>query len=175
VTTAELFAAATTGGLDDLLPGGPVLVHDPVGDWVGVGAAELLAATGRPVTVVTPDPVVGTRLSRTGDLAPANTRLQRAGVDRATTTLLRSVAPGRAVLADRWTGAVREVACAVVVDCGPRLPEDGLVGEGAVVAGDALAPRTVLEAVLEGRRAALAAIRHGTVREDGVRQLTPAV
>ena len=43
---------------------------------------------------------------------------------RRTTTLLRSVGPGSAVLADRWTG-------------------------------DAVAPRTVLEAVIEGRRAAL--------------------
>jgi 2,4-dienoyl-CoA reductase (NADPH2) len=165
VTAAELFAAAGSGGLDDLLPDGPVLVHDPVGDHVGVGAAELLAATGRPVTVVTPDPVVGSRLARTGDLAPANGRLQRAGVERRTTTLLHAVHRGCAVLADRWTGSTREVACAVVVDCGPRLPGDGghPVGPGTRPAGDAVAPRTVLEAVLEGRRAALAFIAGSTV------------
>jgi 2,4-dienoyl-CoA reductase (NADPH2) len=157
VTAAELFAAA--GALDDLLPAGPVLVHDPVGDWVGVGAAELLAATGRPVALVTPDPGVGSRLSRTGDLVPANGRIQRAGVERRTTTLLRSASPGRAVLADRWTGETREVACTTIVDCGHRLPEDSLhdvpATPSVVLAGDAVAPRTVLEAVLEGRRAAL--------------------
>jgi mycofactocin system FadH/OYE family oxidoreductase 1 len=168
VTAAELFAAA--GAPADVLPAGPVVVHDPVGDSVGVAAAELLAATGRPVTVVTPDQVVGGRLSRTGDLAPANTRLQRAGVHRATTTLLRSVGPGRAVLADRWTGSTRELACAVVVDCGHRLPEDALHSGSAVVAGDAVAPRTVLEAVLEGRRAALGLL----AREEVARCSVPA-
>jgi 2,4-dienoyl-CoA reductase (NADPH2) len=166
VTAAELFAAAATGALDDLLPHGPVLVHDPVGDWVGVGAAELLAATGRPVTVVTPDPVVGSRLSRTGDLAPANGRVQRAGVERRTATLLHSVHRGGAVLADRWTGSTREVACTAVVDCGHRLPGDGghPLGPDARPAGDAVAPRTVLEAVLEGRRAALALVAGSTAR-----------
>jgi 2,4-dienoyl-CoA reductase (NADPH2) len=138
-------------------------VHDPVGDAVGVGVAELLAAAGHPVAIVAPDRVVGARLSRTGDLAPANTRLQRAAVDRRTTTLLRSVGPGSAVLADRWTGQLEEVPCAVVVDCGHRLPEDSLHGDGVVPAGDTVAPRTVLEAVLEGRRAALALSRAAEV------------
>lgn len=162
VTAAELFAAAGAGELDALLPAGPVLVHDPVGDWVGVGAAELLAAAGRSVTVSTPDPVVGSRLSRTGDLAPANVRLQRAGTDRRTRTQLRSVRPGHALLGDRWTGSTEEVPCAAVVDCGPRLPgaAPDLPGDlpGVRTAGDAIAPRTVLEAVLDGRRAALAVL-----------------
>jgi hypothetical protein len=38
------------------------------------------------------------------------------------------------------------------VDAGPLL--SGAVPPGALGAGDAVAPRTVLEAVLEGRRAA---------------------
>ena len=169
VTAAELFAA--TGAPDGLLPAGPVVVHDPVGDSVGVAAAELLALAGRPVTVVTPDQVVGSRLTRTGDLAPANTRLQQAGVHRATTALLRSAGPGRAVLADRWTGSTREVACAAVVDCGHRLPEDGLRTGSAVLAGDAVAPRTVLEAVLEGRRAALTLVAGATSGPRGTGML----
>ncbi|WP_448615108.1 mycofactocin system FadH/OYE family oxidoreductase 1 [Modestobacter sp. URMC 112] len=149
-----------TGGGPEGLPPGPVLVHDPVGGSLGVGVAELLAAAGRPVTIVTPDRVVGARLARTGDLAPANVRLQRAGVQRETTTVLRAVGGGRAVLADRVTGRPREVACTVVVDCGHRLPGGTPArlpdGVPVVRAGDAVAPRTVLEAVLEGRRAALA-------------------
>ncbi|WP_448610653.1 mycofactocin system FadH/OYE family oxidoreductase 1 [Geodermatophilus sp. URMC 60] len=132
------------------LPPGPVVVHDPVGGPVGVGVAELLAAAGREVTVVTPDAVVGERLG--GDLAPANARLARAGVRRETSSVLRSAGDGVAVLADRWTGEERSVPCAVVVDAGPGLPGD--VPPGVLAAGDAVAPRTVLEAVLEGRRAA---------------------
>jgi NADPH-dependent glutamate synthase beta subunit-like oxidoreductase len=42
------------------------------------------------------------------------------------------------------------------VDAGPPLP--GGVPPGAVAAGDVVAPRTVLEAVLEGRRAARAVL-----------------
>jgi mycofactocin system FadH/OYE family oxidoreductase 1 len=145
VTAAEVLAGAQ-------LPGGPVVVHDPVGGPIGVGVAELLAAAGRQVAVVTPDVVVGERLG--GDLAPASTRLLRAGVRRETSSVLRSADGRVAVVEDRWTGRSRTIPCAVVVDAGPLLPGDGLVG--GLPVGDAVAPRTVLEAVLDGRRAASA-------------------
>ena len=106
------------------LPDGPVVVHDPVGGPVGVAVAELLAAAGRQVALVTQDPVVGTLLSLTGDLADANVRLQRAGVTRELRSLLREVSGGTALLEDVWTGAQRRVDCAVLVDCGHRLPEE---------------------------------------------------
>ncbi len=54
---------------------------------------------------MTPDQVAGTLLSRTGDLADANTRLQRAGVRRELRSILRSVGGGDAVLEHVWTGA----------------------------------------------------------------------
>ncbi len=76
------------GGLA-CVPDGPVVVHDPVGGPAGVAMAEWLAAGGRTVTLVTPDQVAGTQLTRTGDLADANARLQRAGVTRALRSLLR--------------------------------------------------------------------------------------
>jgi 2,4-dienoyl-CoA reductase (NADPH2) len=145
VSAADVLAGAE-------LPPGPVVVHDPVGGPVGVGVSELLAAAGREVALVTLDAVVGERLG--GDLAPANARLARAGVRRETSAVLRSAGNGVAVLADRWTGEERSVPCAVVVDAGPGLPGD--VPPGVLAAGDAVAPRTVLEAVLEGRRAARA-------------------
>lgn len=139
------------------LPEGPVLVHDPVGGPIGVALAEWLAEAGRPVALVTQDQVVGTLLSRTGDLADANTRLQRAGVRRELRATLRRLDSGRAVLEDVWTGTSRDVPCGAVVDCGHRLPEETLARArpGTRRAGDCVAPRTVLEAVLEGRRLAL--------------------
>jgi 2,4-dienoyl-CoA reductase (NADPH2) len=145
------------GSGPDILPEGPVLVHDPVGGPVGVGVAEWLAASGADVALVTPDQIAGTLLSRTGDLADANTRLQRAGVRRELRSLLRSVRQGEALLEHVWTGERRRVACRSVVDCGHRLPDDALgAGRGDVLrAGDCVAPRTALEAVLEGRRRAL--------------------
>jgi hypothetical protein len=56
-------------------------------------------------------------------------------------------------------GEVR-VPCAAVVDAGHRLPGRTLPDTGRErFAGDVVAPRTVLDAVLEGRRAALAVTR----------------
>ena len=147
---------ALTGGVD-ALPDGPVLVHDTVGGPIGVGVAEWLAGAGRDVALVTADQIAGTLLSLTGDLADANTRLQQAGVRRELRALLRRLADGRAHLEDPWTGATRSVPAAVVVDCGHCLPEESLylARPGTARAGDCVAPRTVLEAVLEGRRLAL--------------------
>ncbi len=72
-----------------------MLVHDPVGGPIGVGIAEWLAAAGFDVDLVTPDPVAGTLLSRTGDLADANVRLERAGVRRRLRSRLIEVHDGR--------------------------------------------------------------------------------
>ena len=149
-------AGALTGDPGSLSEG-PVLVHDTVGGPIGVGVAEWLAAAGRDVAFVTADQIAGTLLSLTGDLADANTRLQQAGVRRELRSLLRRLADGQAELQDPWTGATRQVPVAVVVECGHRLPEESLYLDrpGTARAGDCVAPRTVLEAVLEGRRLAL--------------------
>ena len=140
------------------LPDGPVVVHDPVGGPVGVAVAEWLAAAGRQVAIVSPDQVIGTQLSLSGDLADANVRLQRAGVACERRSLLRAAGGGTALLEDAWTGEQRRVGCAVLIDCGHRLPDEELyqLRPGTARAGDCVAPRSVYEAVLEGRRAAQA-------------------
>ncbi|WP_141279388.1 mycofactocin system FadH/OYE family oxidoreductase 1 [Pseudonocardia hydrocarbonoxydans] len=160
LAAAEFEAAVLAGSVDAALPPGPVVVHDPLGDWTGVGIAEQLAAAGRATVLVTPDPVAGTQLARTGDLAPANARLDRAGVVRALHSRLRHAGAGRARLEHVWTGQSRVVECAAVVDCGHRLPADELWRARPHLprAGDCVAPRTVYEAVLEGRRAAVEAV-----------------
>ena len=161
---AQVHAAGAVGGPSGpaeavTLPDGPVVVHDPVGGPIGVAVAELLAAAGRQVSLVSQDPVAGTLLSLTGDLADANVRLQRAGVTRELRSLLREVSDGTALLEDVWTGAQRRVGCAVLVDCGHRLPAETLylARPGTPRAGDCVAPRTVAEAIREGRRLGQAA------------------
>ena len=146
-----------SSGAPDQLPAGRAVVFDPVGGPVGVGVAELLAANGRPTSIVTQDQIAGTQLALTGDLAEANSRLQRLGVLRELRSLLRAVAADHVLLEDRWTGEQRTVDCAFVVHCGHRLPEETLYlhRPGTPRVGDCVAPRTVLEAVLEARRAAL--------------------
>ncbi|MFC5995463.1 mycofactocin system FadH/OYE family oxidoreductase 1 [Pseudonocardia hispaniensis] len=162
LTAAELqrsvLRAGSTAAALARLPDGVVVVHDPVGDPTGVGVAEQVAAAGRPTALVTPDQVAGAQLTRTGDLADANSRLQRAGVVRELRSTLRSVGAGRARLEHVWTRERREIDCAVLIDCGYRLPEDALWSARPHLprAGDCVAPRTVHEAVLEGRRMAMA-------------------
>ncbi|WP_433557038.1 mycofactocin system FadH/OYE family oxidoreductase 1 [Pseudonocardia xinjiangensis] len=153
---SAVLAAGSTAAVLARRPAGTVVVHDPVGDSTGVGIAEQVAAAGRAAVLVTPDQVAGVQLARTGDLVPANIRLQRAGVVRELRTRLLDVRDGRAVLEHVWTGARREIGCAVVIDCGHRLPADELWRARPQLrrAGDCVAPRTVHEAVLEGRRAA---------------------
>jgi 2,4-dienoyl-CoA reductase (NADPH2) len=144
-------------GGDAALPDGPVVVHDPVGGPVGVGAAEWLAAMGHEVALVTPDQIAGTLLSLTGDLADANTRLQRAGVRRELRAVVRGIGGGAVHVDDVWTGEARSLEAGVLIDCGHRLPDESLylARPGTLRAGDCVAPRTVLDAVREGRRRAL--------------------
>ena len=140
-------------------PAGPVVVWDPIGGPVAVSVAELLAGLGRSVTLVCPDFVVATQLSLTGDLAPANSRLLQAGVALVKRSLVRTVAADAVTVEDRWSSQRRLLPAAVLVDCGPALADDGLWRASGGVharAGDAVAPRTIHEAILEGRRAALA-------------------
>lgn len=156
---------ALSGGapvLEDL-PDGDVLVWDPIGGPVGVAVAELLVATGRRLHLATPDLVVGNELARSGDMGPANARLAQQGVQLHRRAVLRRVKKGSATLEDRFTGTTRDLAVTVVVDAGHRLPDEALfaevrdaTGHKPPRVGDCVAPRTVHEAVLEGRRAALA-------------------
>ncbi len=146
------------------LPPGPVVIDDPVGDQVAVGIAEWLVARGvDSVTLVSPDPVAGTLLALTGDLADANVRLQRAGVTRRLRSRVRAVGAGQVEVVDAWTGERCQLPAALLVDCGHRLPDDALyrqLRDPAVLrAGDCVAPRSILSAVLEGRRAALQLLR----------------
>ncbi|HEY4608269.1 MAG TPA: hypothetical protein VIH06_03675, partial [Ilumatobacteraceae bacterium] len=97
----------------------------------------------------------GNELSRTGDLAPANVRLAQRGVTIERRSLLRTVRRGEIEVENRFTGERRTIVCAALVDCGFRLPTDPM-GSADLGAGDCVAPRTIYEAVLEGRRAALA-------------------
>jgi len=139
---------------------GDIVLHDPIGGPIAVALAEEL---GRRAVLVTPDQVAGNELSRSGDLAPANVRLAQRGVRIERRTLLRSVsrdpygddATVIVALQDRFSGERRDVRAAAVVDCGFRLPTPAFDG-AHLQAGDCVAPRTLLEAILEGRRVAMA-------------------
>jgi len=132
---------------------GPIVILDPIGGPIGVALAEELGARA---TLVTPDNIAGNELSRTGDLAPANVRLAQRGARVQRRSVVRSISRrgnGFVVrVQDRFSGVITELDAVAVVDAGFRLPTAPI--DGAVQVGDCVAPRTILEAVLEGRRAA---------------------
>lgn len=130
---------------------GDVVVHDPIGGPIGVAIAEEL---GKRAILITPDNIAGNELSRTGDLAPANVRLARSGVRIIRRGLLRSVTATHVEVEDRFTGKQLMFPCVAVIDCGYRLPSAIIAGSHMQI-GDCVAPRTILEAVLEARRGAL--------------------
>ncbi len=158
-------------GIASLPDQGTVVVLDPIGGPIAVALAEEL---GERAVLVTQDQIAGNELSRTGDLAPANVRLAQCGARIERRTIPRAVRASTGAGADaadagspevlevevedRFTGERRTLAAAAVVDCGFRLPAPPVVG-AQLSAGDCVAPRTVYEAVLEGRRAALAVDR----------------
>ncbi len=143
-------------GRATLPEGGSVVIIDPIGGPIAVALAEEL---GERAILITPDNIAGNELSRTGDLAPANVRLAQRGVTVTKRAVVRDVSSDgtsvRVRVQDRFSGEVRVIDAAAVVDAGFRLPTEPIEGVTHVV-GDAVAPRTILEAVLEGRRAALA-------------------
>ncbi|MFM8856598.1 MAG: mycofactocin system FadH/OYE family oxidoreductase 1 [Actinomycetota bacterium] len=142
----------------DLPAEGTVVILDPIGGPIGVAYAESL---GRRAVLVTPDNIAGNELSRTGDLAPANVRLAQLGVTVLRRSIPRSVSKSKdsslvVRVQDRFSGQFEEVECVAVVDAGFRLPTEPIIAKVPVIAaGDCVAPRTVLEAVLDGRRAAV--------------------
>jgi mycofactocin system FadH/OYE family oxidoreductase 1 len=137
---------------DPVVASGVVALWDPIGGPIAVALAESLGARA---ILITPDQIAGNELSRTGDLAPANVRLQQKGVRIERRAILRAARPGEVELEDRFSGTRRVVAVDQLVDCGFRLPDES-VPTADIRIGDCVAPRTIHEAILEGRRAALA-------------------
>ena len=159
---ALVLDVATVGEIGDAgggpaLPAeGDIVLLDPIGGPIAVGLAEAL---GPRAVLVTQDQIAGNELARTGDLAPANVRLAQRGVRIERRSVVQAVRPAadggglEVELRDRFSGVRRTVPAAAVVDCGFRHPSEPLPGVTAR-AGDCVAPRTVHEAVLEGRRVA---------------------
>ena len=152
--TDVLDIAEIRRGFSVLPESGIVVILDPIGGPIGVSLAEEL---GERAILITPDNIAGNELSRTGDLAPANVRLAQRGVHIQRRSVVRAVQKRNANFVvrvqDRFSGELTEIECAAVVDAGFRLPTPAM--NGAVQVGDCVAPRTILEAILEARRAAV--------------------
>jgi 2,4-dienoyl-CoA reductase (NADPH2) len=151
--TAAIDVVDVMNGSHPLPESGTVVLHDPIGGPIAIALAQWL---GQRAILVTPDNIAGNELSRSGDLAPANVRLAQQGTRVVKRALVRSVIKsGEGVsveVQDRYSGETTTYDAAAFIDCGFRLPTEHISTRFHLV-GDAVAPRTVLEAVLEARRA----------------------
>jgi 2,4-dienoyl-CoA reductase (NADPH2) len=151
--SAALDVVDVMNGSVALPESGDIVLHDPIGGPIAIALAQWL---GQRAILVTPDNIAGNELSRSGDLAPANVRLAQQGTRVVKRALVRGVThSGQGVcveVQDRYSGETTTYDVAAFIDCGFRLPTEHLSTRFQLV-GDAVAPRTVLEAVLEARRA----------------------
>jgi 2,4-dienoyl-CoA reductase-like NADH-dependent reductase (Old Yellow Enzyme family) len=137
--------------------GSRVVVFDTVGHVEGCGLAELLAATGREVTLAMP--YAAPTLLDPESLGHALGRAVRAGARWRPNTLLERVTNTSAALRDLLGGGTEEVPIDTVVIRTWGRPREALylallgrVPE-LVRVGDAVAPRTVDRAIFDGHRA----------------------
>jgi dimethylamine/trimethylamine dehydrogenase len=155
---------------DDLLDGvswgGDVVLFDDEHFYLGGVLAELLAAGGARVVMVTPEPVVSAHTEQTMEQHRVHRRLLDLGVEILPHHVVTGTRAGRVVLEHTVTGSAEEVAAGALLLVTARLPNDalavdlrarrdewpaaGLVGARAV--GDALAPSAIAGAVWDGRR-----------------------
>ena len=144
------------------VPDGTIVVADSRGDWVGLGAARLLAAAGHAVTLAVGGYAAGESLQQyVRDRLLAAVARQRItvlpltrpyGVDD-DTVYLQHVLTEEPVLVEGVAGLV--LACGAS-PAGELLETLEGAGLPAIGIGDCLAPRTVEEAVLDGLVAASA-------------------
>jgi pyruvate/2-oxoglutarate dehydrogenase complex dihydrolipoamide dehydrogenase (E3) component len=147
--------------LDRASVGQRVLIVDEDGHMRGPSAAQLLANRSKDVEIVTSRWAVGEELDDT--LRPqVYTRLLRAGVRLTPTTELRALRLGEALLRNVWSEREWwQPVDSVVLALGGRAQDqlyhalDGRVPE-LHLAGDALAPRRLHDALLDATRAARA-------------------
>ena len=148
-------------------PGPRVLIYDTDGYYVAPGIAELLAADGHEVTIVTTFPVVSPISDHTleGDMLRAH--LHQAGITAQHATTITGIGPASATGHDR-RGQPWSAACDGVVLVTQQASHDALYTElagdqpalaaagisGLHQIGDAAAPRLISEAIFDGHRLA---------------------
>ncbi|RKF16738.1 FAD-dependent oxidoreductase [Roseovarius spongiae] len=167
----EIYHEIATGGaaarvltpddiMDGVLPGGPVLVYDADGYYMGGVIAERLRAEGLSVTYATPSDSVSHWAGNTSERWRIRAQMQRLGIGVETATTLASFDGAEAVLRDAYDDAPRRLAVQGVVMVTARRPDDTLyreLREGSqpftlARIGDCDAPSIIAAAVYAGHR-----------------------
>ena len=139
------------------LPAGRVLVTDWKGDWIGLGIALRLAEARVPVTLATAAHFAGAAIQQYTRTLLMSQAL-RAGVDFLNDARLVGVDESTGYLQSTLCELVHEVdgVAATIVSGAPQsvIPDLDFGSASVATIGDAVAPRTVEEAVFEGLQAA---------------------
>ena len=135
-----------------IAPGAPVVIWDSIGGPIAIGIAELLAAN-HPVTFVHPDPVAGSQLAMSGDLAPASTRLAQAGVTLIPRAVVQHTTDTHVYALQRITAVSIVLPAAALITVTTRLPNTTIdPHEHLPQIGDRVAPRTIGDALRDAHR-----------------------
>ena len=143
-----------------------ILLYDDDHYYMGGVLAELLAAEGYAVTLVTPAAEASSWTRNTMEQHRIQARLIECGVTIRAHRTLQKAAGGSATLACTFTGRAEDVPCGAIVLVTARLPRKALAQSlrdksahwheaglhSVTVIGDALAPGTIAAAVWSGRR-----------------------
>ncbi len=107
-------------------PDGPVVIFDDDGYYMASVLAELMAAEGREVWLVTPETLIAQWTQYTLEQEAIEARLAAAAIRMLVRHTLSSVGKAEVVLRDDLDRSDRRIACAGVISVTARLPEDGL-------------------------------------------------
>ncbi len=138
-----------------------VVIVDDTGEYAPLGLAELLAGAGATVTIVTPRARAGEEAAQALELPHVLPTLARLDVQILTGHLLEAVGDDGVELIEQWSGRRRllpevdRVVLAMGRSADDRLARE-LQARGLAphVIGDALAPRSVDEAMFDAERLA---------------------
>ena len=156
----EVATAAAAALSDPSALGTRVLILDDTGTYLPLGLAELLGNGGVHVEVLSRFPVIGDQIAGTQDLPWLLPRLAKLDVRLSPNHFIEAIHGRRVDVYETLTRRHRTVeAVDTVVLSMLRSPQDGLFrelqGGGTVTAhciGDAVAPRSVAEAIYEGEK-----------------------
>jgi 2,4-dienoyl-CoA reductase-like NADH-dependent reductase (Old Yellow Enzyme family) len=155
----DIGTAITRTLADPAALGRRIVILDETQDALPAGLAELLAAAGAAVEIVTPHLFFGDALARSYDLGFVMKRLKALGVAITPQCFVERVEPGAVHVYGIWDGAPRVIAGVdTLVISLSRRPVDGLYramrGSHQALSriGDALAPRALEAVIYEGEK-----------------------
>jgi dimethylamine/trimethylamine dehydrogenase len=170
VGRAAMHALPLDDGLEALTPdellrgrlptGDRVVIYDDDHYYMGGALAEMLAAAGKQVVLVTPQALVSAWTEHTMEQHRIHARLVAAGVTIVLSSALIAAGPDGIRLACVYTDRETTLLADSLVLVTARLPNDELAkeladaerGPAVQAVGDALAPGTIAHAVWDGHR-----------------------